>query len=126
MISPMRLALISFVACGSTTSTVAQPPADPAPCADVATHELAVMNVGFLGDQKTGAMRLKIQARCHDDSWPLDARRCVLTATGFDDMTACHDKLSSTQRTALQHELRGSNDSDIPEQPASQTPELLK
>jgi hypothetical protein len=126
MISPMRIALILVVACGGTTSTVAQPPADPAPCADVATHELKVMSIGFLGDQKTGEMRLKIQARCHDDSWPLDARRCVLTATGFDDMTACHDKLSSTQRTALQHDLRGSNDPEVPDQPTTPPPELLK
>jgi hypothetical protein len=126
MISPMRLALISLVGCAGTTSTVAQPPADPAPCADVATHELAVMSIGFIGDQKTSTMRLKIQARCHDDSWSLEARRCVLTAAGFDDMTACHDKLSSTQRTALQHELRGSNDADIPEQPSTAPPELLK
>ncbi len=122
----MRLAMTVLVACGGTTSTVAQPPADPVPCADVAAHELKIMSIGFLGDQKTGAMRLKIQARCHDDAWPLEARRCVLTATAFDEMTACHDKLSSTQRTALQHEMRGSNDTDIPEQPTAPSPELLK
>lgn len=126
MILPMRLVLIVFVGCAGTTGTVAQAPADPAPCEDVATHELKVMSIGFLGDQKTGEMKLKIQARCRDDSWPLDARRCVLTATGFDDMTACHDKLSSTQRTALQHDLRGSNEPDIPDQPSTPPPELLK
>ena len=71
-------------------------------------------------------MRLKIQARCHDDSWPLEVRRCVLTATGFDDVTACHERLGSTQRTALRHDLGGSNDVDMLDGSASPPPELLK
>lgn len=127
MIAPMRTSLLFLAACGGApaTTTVAQAPADPAPCAEVAHHELDVMNLAFLGDQKTGKMRLEIQARCHDDSWPLDARRCVMTATSFDDMTACHDKLSAAQRTALQHELRGSDES-VPDNTPPPNPELLK
>jgi hypothetical protein len=127
MMSPMRAMLLLLVACGGApaTGTVASPPADPAPCADVAYHELEVMNLAFLGAQKTGQMRVQIQARCRDDSWPLAARRCILTATSFDDMTACHDKLSASQRTALQHEISGS-DEPIPDQTPPPPPELLK
>jgi hypothetical protein len=85
------------------------------------------MNIGFLGDQKTGAMKVKLTARCHDDSWALDARRCILTATGFDEMSACQDKLSTAQRAAYQHEIRGSGDSDIDGSAAPPPgPELLK
>jgi hypothetical protein len=126
MMSPMRASLLFLAACGGAAATTpAQPPADPAPCADVAHHELEVMNLAFLGDQKTGRMRLQIQGRCHDDSWPLAARRCILTATSFDEMTACHDKLSASQRTALQHEITGS-DEPMPDQTPPAPPELLK
>jgi hypothetical protein len=124
-----RLLAIALFACGNSSAPVdpAQPAADPAPCADVAAHELQLMNIGFLGDQKTGAMKLKLQARCHDDSWSVEARRCVLTATSFDEMGACQDKLSAAQRAAYQHEIRGSNDPDVEGSGAPPPPpELLK
>jgi hypothetical protein len=124
-----RLLAIVLVGCGSSSAPVdpAQPAADPAPCADVAAHEVQVMNLGFLGDQKTGAMKLKLEARCRDDSWGGEARRCVLTATGFDEMSACQDKLSSAQRAAYQHEIRGSGEAEVEGSGAPPPPpELLK
>lgn len=123
-----RLLAIAFVACGNSSAPVdpAQPAADPAPCADVAAHELQLMNLGFLGDQKTGAMKVKLQARCRDDSWAVEPRRCILTATAFDEMSACQDKLSAAQRAAYQHEIRGSGDADLDGTPPPPGPELLK
>jgi hypothetical protein len=128
IMSPMRLAwFLVFVACGGSQRTVdpAQPPADTAPCADVAAHELAVMSVGFIGSQRTGDMQRKIEGHCRTDAWPLAARRCVLTANSFDEMSACHDQLTATQRTAFQRDLRGSAEPAVPDQPPP-PPELLK
>lgn len=117
--SRMRCALILIAACGgSGATTVAQPAADPAPCAAVAARELVVM--GFLPP----AIKLAIESRCRDDQWSVDARRCIVTATGFDEMSACYDKLTSAQRTAYQHILRGSD--DVPDAPPPPQLELLK
>jgi len=132
MMTPMRLsfALVVAAACGGSPSAVepAQPAADPAPCADVAAHELTVMNLGFLGERRTSEMKLKIQAHCHNDAWPVATRRCVVTATSFDEMSACHDRLTATQRTAFERDLAGSDEVAVPEQPPSAPPppELLK
>lgn len=126
--TPMRLSFVLVVAAcgGSPAVEPAQPAADPAPCADVAAHELKVMNLGFLGQRRTADMKLKIEAHCRNDAWPVAARRCVLTATGFDEMSACHDRLTATQRTALQRDLAGGSDEvAVPEQPPA-PPELLK
>jgi len=134
MMLPMYrlLALALVAACGGSDPSaapvdLAQPAADPAPCPDVASHELQIMNIGFLGDQKTGDLKAKIRARCHDDGWTLDARRCILTATGFDDMSACQDKLTPAQRAAYQRDMQGSNEPQVPDSPAAAAqPELLK
>jgi hypothetical protein len=91
---------------------------DPAPCSEVAAHELAVM--GFLPP----AIKLAIESRCRDDQWSVDARRCIVTATGFDEMSACYDKLTAAQRAAYQHILRGSD--DVPDTAPPTQPELLK
>jgi hypothetical protein len=124
----MRCALVLIAACGSGAvppSEPAQPAADSAPCHEVAAHELTVMNIGFLPAAKTDAMRVAIETHCHDDRWTLDARRCVVTATGFDDMSACLDKLTPAQRTAYQREL--GSDAQIEPNPQQQAPpELLK
>jgi len=115
----MRCALVLIAACsGSGGTTVAQPAADPAPCSEVAARELAVM--GFL----PVATKLAIESHCHDDQWSVDARRCIVTATGFDEMSACYDKLTSAQRIAFQHVLRGSD--DLPDALPPTQPELLK
>jgi hypothetical protein len=119
MMSRMRCALALIAACGgSGATTVAQPAADPAPCREVAAHELAV--ISFLPP----ATRLEIESRCRDDQWSVDARRCIVTATGFDEMSACYDKLTAAQRAAYQHILRGSD--ELPETAPPAQPELLK
>jgi hypothetical protein len=126
MMTPMRLAFVMLVACGGSQVAVdpATPPADTAPCPEVAAHELTVMNLGFLGARRTAEMKAKILGHCENDAWPLAARRCVLTSTSFDEMTACQDRLTATQRTALEHDLNGSDD-QVPDQPPA-PPELLK
>jgi hypothetical protein len=119
--SRMRCALVLIAACsgsGATAVDPARPAADPAPCSEVATHELQVTS--FL----PAATKLAIESRCRDDAWSVDARRCIVTATGFDEMSACYDKLTSIQRTAFQHVLRGSD--DLPDVAPAPTPELLK
>ncbi len=121
MMSRMRCALVLIAACGGSGSGAvdpAQPAADPAPCSEVAAHELAVM--GFLPP----AITLAIESRCRDDQWSVDARRCIVTATGFDELSACYDKLTAAQRAAYQHVLRGSD--DVPETAPPTQPELLK
>jgi hypothetical protein len=120
MMSRMRCALVLIAACGSGATSVdpARPATDPAPCSEVAAHELVVM--GFLPP----ATKLAIESHCRDDRWSVDARRCIVTATGFDEMSACYDKLTSGQRTAFQHVLRGSD--DLPDTAPPGQPELLK
>jgi hypothetical protein len=121
----MRYALVLIAACSGSAAPVAdpaQPAGDPAPCSAVAAHELAVMS--FLPPARASEIKLAIEARCRDDVWPVDARRCIVTASGFDDMSACYDKLTPTQRTAFEHVLRGSDDVPDTTPPPAQ-PELL-
>jgi hypothetical protein len=118
MMSRMRCALILIASCGGSGATAVDPAQPTTACNEVAAHELAVM--GFLPP----AITLAIESHCRDDGWSVDARRCIVAATGFDEMSACYDKLTASQRTAFQHVLRGSD--DLPDTPPPTQPELLK
>lgn len=113
---------------GTARAPQAQPAADPAPCGEVAANELKIMSIAFLGAAKTGALAGKIETRCRDDLWPVDVRRCVVTATGFDEMSACHEQLTPAQQSAYRREIEPAGDDHVPGEPPQPPPppELLR
>lgn len=113
--------VLAAAACGGA-SAISAPDraADRAACDEVATRELAITSLSFIQP-----LHVALRERCADDRWSLAVRQCVLAATTFDELTACHDQLEPAQRAAYERELRGSAEPALADPPAP-NPEVVK
>ncbi|MFT3697970.1 MAG: hypothetical protein QM831_32820 [Kofleriaceae bacterium] len=101
------LIFATLVACGGGSSgevhDVAQPAADPAPCADASANA-----VKFLGkdeapyaDKIAGVMK----KRCDEDKWSVDLRKCLLTAKSEQDLDPCEKFFAGSQMQLFKADL---------------------
>lgn len=94
----MRYTLVLLAAChhGSGAAT---PPA----CTRVADHVAGLLARDDAAHNNH--VRDAFAARCAKDGWRADARDCMLATVSLHDGHHCKDKLSPTQRTALEGDL---------------------
>jgi hypothetical protein len=103
----VRSSLFSaLVACASA------PPAPPAPvpsppprdtCAHVADHLLSLLSetAREAPPDELDRVRAAFLARCEQDGWSVDARRCFVELASRDDVDRCASLLSEDQQRAL-------------------------
>ena len=84
------------------SSEAAQAAADPAPCDEVAAHVIRISRT--TGDTKPLVEMMR--RRCADDLWSVEARKCYLTASSWDEGVACESKLSAAQVKSLDEDIK--------------------
>jgi hypothetical protein len=93
---------LTLAACHSTASPVQPvPPAPPPSCMAAADH---VASLYKPGDARAPRARDLIEKRCDQDHWDAAVRACFSGKTSLDDSTHCKDRLTPTQRAALELE----------------------
>jgi hypothetical protein len=98
-----RLALIFLFACGASQTPAAHEHA----CAAIAQREADI--IGFVGP-RTQELQREIADLCAKDAWPDAIERCLQPAKTFDELSACHDRLTPAQRAAYEQVMQGSNE----------------
>ena len=90
-----------------STRTAAVADEDPAPCDAVARQVIAISRTDGTGTKDVIAM---LRGRCIADNWSLDARKCYLVASTWDEGLRCESKLTEFQVRSAEAEInaRGS------------------
>jgi hypothetical protein len=97
-------ALALVAACGGSDPKPvdpAVPAADPAPCADVATHAMALLGK----EMATDAIHEVVVRHCRDDQWSVELRTCMLLAKTQAELEPCQAKFVGTQHESLHKDL---------------------
>lgn len=82
-------------------STIARPAADPAPCEDASTNAVKFLDKGMPGDRVKAVMT----ERCTTDKWPVETRKCLLTASSLGELDSCAKSLTPDQEAAFKGDL---------------------
>jgi hypothetical protein len=86
------------------------PSVAPSECARVADHVVHLLvsesKANTVPAADSDRVRHAIETSCQDDSWAVDARRCLAALTDVDDMGRC-TALTSAQAAALDRALGG-------------------
>ena len=90
--------LAHHAASPETSPTKAMPPVDPAPCEQAIAHAMKLTPA-----QPTS--RDIVLRHCKADEWSLEARRCFLAASNFDQALPCVSKMTTQQVDAVDAEL---------------------
>lgn len=105
----MRSLLFSvLIACGGSSAppadhAVAQPAADPAPCADASANAIKFLDKDEapIAD-KVGAVMTQ---RCNEDKWSVDLRKCLVTAKSQQELDPCEKFFAGNQLQLFKADL---------------------
>lgn len=93
-----------LVACGSTQAAPKEPP--PPTCAATADHVRTLLDEP---DAHARKIRDIFAARCEQDAWGAEPRRCIVATRSLDEPQRCKAQLTPAQRSVLERELRAAD-----------------
>jgi hypothetical protein len=102
----LRRSLLTFMlaACSHSSPQATTTPhaAAPSPCAQLADHIVSLMpGAKDAPPDKVAMVHDAFRNRCAADQWTAEAQQCFITAATLDAASACSNRLTQAQSTAL-------------------------